>query len=91
MNTRGFILGSAVALVAISTAHATDAVVPDPVQSGYKDHISACEAYGIGFISVNGTDTCMRVSGQVRFEQRFSNRGYSNHGSTTLDFETRSE
>jgi hypothetical protein len=91
MNTKSFILGSAVAMSVISAAHATDAVVPDPVQPGYDGHVSACDAYGIGFISIAGTDTCMRVGGQLRFEERFSTQGRSTHGNTTLDFETRSD
>lgn len=91
MNTKSFLLGFAVALAAISNAHATDAVVPDPLQRGYDSHVSACDAYGIGFISITGTDTCMRVSGQIRYEKRFSIQGHSNRGGTALDFETRSD
>jgi opacity protein-like surface antigen len=92
MNIKSFILGSAAALAALSAAHATDAVVADPLQPGYTQHVTACDAYGIGFISVNGTNTCMRVKGQLRFEERFSNTGRAtNHGQSTLDFETRSD
>jgi hypothetical protein len=92
MNIRSFVLGSAAAFAAITAAHATDAVMADPLQPGYTQHVTACDAYGIGFISVNGTNTCMRVKGQLRFEERFSNTGHtSSHGGTSLDFETRSD
>jgi hypothetical protein len=92
MKIMSFVLGSAAALAAMSVAHATDAVVADPLQPGYTQHVTACDAYGIGFISVNGTNTCMRVKGQLRFEERYTNTGHAtSHGRSTLDFETRSD
>jgi hypothetical protein len=92
MKIKSFVLGSAAAFAAITAAHATDAIVADPLQQGYTQHVTACDAYGIGFISVSGTNTCMRVSGQLRFEERYSNTGHAtSHGRSVLDFETRSD
>jgi len=91
MNIKSFLLGFATALAIVSGAHATDAVVPDPSQSMDTDHANACDAYGTGFAVLPGTETCVKVSGQVRFEKRFSNTSRTNIGSTTLQFETRSD
>lgn len=35
--------------------------------------VGACDAYGAGFAKLPGTDTCAVVSGEVRYEKRFSN------------------
>jgi hypothetical protein len=91
MNIKILFFGSAAAFAAISTAHATDAVVADPDQSPLAQPASACDAYGTGFVAVPGTHTCVRASGQIRFEERFSNTGRSSNGRTTMDFETRSD
>jgi hypothetical protein len=92
MNLKGFVLSIAAGFAAITSAHATDAVVADPYQLGETSQVGACDAYGTGFVAVPGTGTCVRMSGQARFEQRFTESGRSSsHGQTRLEFETRSE
>lgn len=92
MKIVGLFLGFSTALGIASGALAGDAVVPDQFQLMGPDTVGACDAYGTGFAKIPGTETCARVSGQVRFEQRFSNTSRSSsHGRTTLDFETRSD
>jgi hypothetical protein len=91
MNIKGLLFGLAAVLVVVSGAHASDAVVPDETQSLGTEHINACDAYGTGFVAMPGTGTCVRVSGEVRYEQRFSNTGRASYGRTTMDFETRSD
>ena len=86
----GFLaVGLAASFVAASLVHAEDAVVPDEFEK--QQAVGACDAYGPGFAKLPGTNTCMRVSGHVRFEKRYSNRSSSSGGQTTLDFETRSD
>ena len=84
-----FVLGVGVALAVTSSAHAGDAVLPDEFDQ--PSAVSPCGAYGAGFAQLPGTKTCVKVSGQVRFEKRYSNRGSSTNGQTQLEFETRSD
>lgn len=90
MRYRFLVLGLAASLAAALPAHAEDAVVPNEFEQ-QQQAIGACDAYGTGFAKLPGTNTCVRVSGQVRVEQRYSNRSSRLGGQTTLDFETRSD
>lgn len=70
-----------------SAAHAEDAVVPnewDPVRT-----VGACDSYGPGFALVPGTGTCMRISGQLRYEKTFSSGRPGSSGRSFIDIETR--
>lgn len=69
MSLKAAILASAAALAAISTAQAADAVVaaePEPVE-----YIRVCDAYGTGYFYIPGTETCLRMEGYIRVEERF--------------------
>lgn len=89
MKIRSLVLGCAATLAVLSGAHAEDAVVAeDPLQ---MQSVNVCEAYGAGFIKVAGTNTCVRVSGQVRYEKRFGTSANATHGRFSMDFETRSD
>ena len=87
MHLRQFALGVAAALAVISAAHAEDAVVSDEFDQ--QQTVDACDAYGTGFAKLPGTNTCVKVSGQVRYEKHFS--GSNSSGRSTLTFETRSD
>ncbi|MFZ1774841.1 MAG: porin [Rhizobiaceae bacterium] len=66
MNIKTFLLGSAAALVAVSGARAADAVVaadPEPAE-----YVRVCDAYGAGYFYIPGTETCIKLSGHVRYE-----------------------
>jgi hypothetical protein len=66
MNVRGFLLGSAAALTAVTGARAADAVVvaePEPVE-----YVRVCDVYGTGYFYIPGTETCLRVGGYVRYQ-----------------------
>lgn len=90
MTIKTLFIGCVTACVLASSAYATDAVVADPDQSQDTQQATACDAYGPGFIQAPGTGTCVKVSGQLRYEQSLSGTSMS-HGRTTLDFETRSD
>lgn len=47
-------------------------VAPEPVE-----YVQICDAYGIGYFYIPGTDTCLRIRGRVRAEYRFNNFGAS--------------
>lgn len=91
MNIRAIVLGMTVASAIASGARATDAVVPDPSQATDDQNVNACDRYGTGYFQLPGTDTCARVSGQLRYQMGVSSTtGHTSGGRTTLDFETRS-
>ena len=60
-----FLFGLGIAL-ASSAAYAADAVVvaePEPME-----YVRICEAYGVGFYYIPGTETCLKISGYVRMD-----------------------
>ena len=63
MKIRSLLLGSAAAMVAVSSAQAADAIVvePEPVE-----YVRICDAYGSGFFYIPGTETCIAFGGFVR-------------------------
>ena len=47
-----------------------------------RSNSSTCAGFGPGFVPVQGSDTCVRVSGHVRVEYGFGRAGtIPNHGS----------
>jgi hypothetical protein len=74
MNIKSLLLGSAAALVAVSGARAADAVViaePEPME-----YVRICDTYGVGFYYIPGTETCLKVSGYMRYDIGIGNRGH---------------
>ena len=70
MNIKSLLLGSAAALAVVSGAQAADAVVaaePEPME-----YVRVCDAYGTGFWYIPGTETCIKLGGQYRYEKRWS-------------------
>ena len=85
MNIKSLLLGSAAALVAVSGAQAADAIIaaePEPME-----YVRVCDAFGTGFFYIPGTETCLKIGGEVRFAYDW------NSNDTTLinrdDFQTR--
>jgi Porin subfamily len=64
MNIKSLLLGSAAALVAVSGARAADAVMAEPEAVEY---VRVCDAYGAGYFYIPGTETCLKISGYVRY------------------------
>ncbi len=97
MNIKSLLLGSAAALVAVSGAHAADAVVvaePEPVE-----YVRVCDTYGKGFFYIPGTETCLKISGYLRYDARAGDDVYNGgeletwqkRTRATLRFDARSE
>ncbi len=60
------VLASAAALCAVPGVRAADAVVvvePEPME-----YVRICDTYGVGFYYIPGTETCLKVSGYMRFD-----------------------
>jgi hypothetical protein len=87
MNIKSLLIGSAAALAVVSGAQAADAVVaaePEPME-----YVRICDAYGTGFFYIPGTETCLKIGGQLRYEKRFSTGGtqkYDRLGVLTPNF-----
>jgi opacity protein-like surface antigen len=76
MNIKSLLLGSAAALAVVSGAQAADAVVaaePEPME-----YVKVCDAYGTGFFYLPGTETCVRIGGNVRYQKNWSKVGSKN-------------
>ncbi|AQX27677.1 MULTISPECIES: porin [unclassified Bartonella] len=63
MNIKTFLLSSTLALSGVFGAQAASAITakPEPIE-----YVRACDAYGSGYFYIPGTETCIRVSGNVR-------------------------
>ncbi|MBP1850850.1 porin [Rhizobium halophytocola] len=72
MNIKSLLLGSAAALAAVSGAQAADAIVavePEPM-----DYVRVCDAFGTGYFYIPGTETCLKIGGEVRATVRFGDK-----------------
>ncbi|MBB6260281.1 hypothetical protein FHS77_000805 [Paenochrobactrum gallinarii] len=91
MNIKSLLLGSAAALVAATGANAADAIIaPEPEAVEY---VRVCDAYGAGFFYIPGTETCLRVSGMVRYQIDWTSEddGWKKYGRAELNFDARNE
>jgi hypothetical protein len=94
MTIKSLLLGSAAAFAVVSGAQAADAVVaaePEPME-----YVKVCDAYGTGFFYIPGTETCLKIGGELRYEKRFSKIGgesatYDNHARVKLDVEAKND
>jgi hypothetical protein len=73
-TVRGMALGSAAGLMAMSGAQAADL----PLKAKAVEYVKVCSLYGAGFWYIPGTDTCIRIGGNIRIDTVFN-------GATTAD------
>jgi Porin subfamily len=72
MNIKSLLLGSAAALAVVSGAQAADAIVaaePEPME-----YVRVCDAFGTGYFYIPGTETCLKIGGEVRATVKFSSK-----------------
>jgi len=60
------LLGGAAGLLAAAGAQAADLPMAEPVQ-----YVKICDTFGAGFFYIPGSDTCLKISGYVRFEYAY--------------------
>ncbi|MFN3720740.1 MAG: porin, partial [Rhizobium rhizophilum] len=75
MNIKSLLLGSAAALVAVSGAQAADAIVaaePEPME-----YVRVCDAFGTGYFYIPGTETCLKIGGEIRVGVNFRDPDFS--------------
>ncbi|WP_348271108.1 porin [Aurantimonas sp. Leaf443] len=98
MTIKSLLLGSAAALVAVTGARAADVIVPAAAEPA--EYVKVCDVYGTGFYYIPGTETCLQISGYVRFKvyaaDNSSNSEGDDYRSTTetrvrLNFDVREE
>lgn len=68
---RGVLLGCAAGSAAITATQAADL----PAKTKPVEYVKICTLYGPGFYYIPGTDTCIRIGGQIRAEVSFLGRG----------------
>jgi hypothetical protein len=91
MNIKSLLIGSTAALTAVTGARAADAVMapePEPVE-----YVQICDAYGAGFFYIPGTETCLQISGRVRYQINVSDTldGFDKDVNIRVQFDARSE
>lgn len=69
MLLRTAFLTSVSAFAAFSSAHAADAIVAAEPES--VEYVRVCDAYGTGYFYIPGTETCLKIGGYFRIEERF--------------------
>lgn len=62
MKIKTLLLSSAAALVAAGGAQAADLSIAEPVE-----YVRVCDAFGVGYWYIPGTDTCIKIGGSVEF------------------------
>jgi len=65
MNIKSMLLGTAAGLLVASAASAAD--LPGEAVPAAVDYVKVCDAFGAGFFYIPGTETCLDISGRVRF------------------------
>ena len=90
MKLKSLLFGSAAAVIVASGAQAADPIVAEPEPMEY---VKVCDTYGSGFFYIPGTETCLRISGNVRtqydYNQATANLGWS--GRARVQFDAREE
>jgi hypothetical protein len=89
MNIKSLFLGSAAALATVSGAHAADAIVaaePEPLE-----YVRICDAYGAGYFYIPGTETCLKIGGQIRTEGEWYDAYRPDSGDNGTLWHTRTE
>src|ERR1700726_420207 len=61
---KSLILGSAGGLLAVGGAQAADL----PVKAKPVEYVRICSLYGAGFFYIPGTDTCIKLGGDLRVD-----------------------
>jgi hypothetical protein len=79
MKVKTLLLGSAAAFAVVGGAQAADLSIVEPI-----DYVRVCDAMGTGFWYIPGTDTCIRIGGQVQFTANFDSEGYTLEGGYDL-------
>ena len=76
---KSLLLGSAAGIVAVGSAVAADLPVR---KAAPVDYVQVCSQFGTGYFFIPGTDTCLRISGYVRYQAEYNQSRYPTPSST---------
>ena len=71
MKIKTLLLGSAAALLVTGGAQAADLSIAESVE-----YVRVCDAFGVGYWYIPGTDTCIKIGGFVQFDLKFQSAGW---------------
>lgn len=86
MTIKSLLIGSAAAIAAVSGAQAADAIVAAEPEA--VEYVRVCDSFGTGFFYIPGTETCLKLSGLVRFQ---TNIGENAKGTSDWNTLTRAQ
>src|SRR6478672_8220593 len=71
MMMKTLLLGAAAGLVTVGAAEAADLPMTkaEPVE-----YVKVCSEFGEGYFYIPGTDTCLKIAGEVRASYQFDDR-----------------
>jgi hypothetical protein len=72
MKIKTLLLGSAAALLVTGGAQAADLSIAESVE-----YVRVCDAFGVGYWYIPGTDTCIKIGGFVQFDLKFQSAGWN--------------
>ncbi len=82
----------AIAIAAAAAATATSGQAADlPVDTAPVDYVRIDDAYGAGFFVLPGTETAIKIGGQIRVEAQFNNLTKDEDFSTAKDPENKNQ
>jgi hypothetical protein len=71
MTMKTLLLGAAASFTALAAAQAADL----PMTKGEAvEYVKVCSAFGPGFFYIPGSDTCLKIAGEIRADYRFYNQ-----------------
>jgi hypothetical protein len=79
MKVKTLLLGSGAVFAAAGGAQAADLSIAEPI-----DYVRVCDAMGTGFWYIPGTDTCIRIGGEVQFTAHLEPGDSQLYGGYTL-------
>src|ERR1700682_6456189 len=63
MKYKTILLGTAAMFAVAGSARAADLAVAESVE-----YVKVCDAYGAGYFYIPGSDTCLKISGDIEFD-----------------------
>jgi hypothetical protein len=71
MTMKSLLLGAAAGLVTVGAAQAADLPM---TKAEAVEYVKVCTEFGEGFFYIPGTDTCLKIGGEIRADYRFQDR-----------------
>ena len=86
MTMKTVLLGAAAGLVTVGAAQAADLPM---TKAEAVEYVRVCTEFGEGFFYIPGTDTCLKIAGEIRADYQFDQRDSRLDDVTAFDTEAR--